>query len=374
MPPSLYIHIPFCKSKCAYCDFYSIISSGEIISDYIGVLVTEIKNIKHKFSTIYIGGGTPTVLESTLLERLLKAISYLVDKDTEFSFEANPESLDEEKLKLLKFWGVNRLSIGVQSFSDEKLKKLNRLHTAEEAQSAIIKAYQCGFDNISIDLIFGVWGETFSDWQSELQKVSSFPVVHISLYMLTYEKNTPLFSLLKKKLVKPLCDEEVSRMYKYNSYFLRKIGFNHYEVSNFARGDKFCRHNLNYWRNGSYLGLGAGAVSYLEGVRRKNIADVGDYIQRAKKRESFYCWQERLSFRRHAQETLALGMRTSKGINFKYFFKKTGFDALSLKGYQIKELKKYKLISYKRYKGKIYGVKPTLKGYLFSDTIAEYLI
>ncbi|MCM8760631.1 MAG: radical SAM family heme chaperone HemW, partial [Candidatus Omnitrophica bacterium] len=222
---SLYIHIPFCRRKCLYCDFYSIVYDDNLAVSYVDIIVSQLGSIEKKFSTVYIGGGTPTSLNRRLLERLLKAARLKCDNETEFTVEANPESIDEEKLKTLLDCGVNRLSIGIQSLDERKLKKLGRIHDAAKAADSVILALRRGFKNISADLIFGLWSETLNSWQKELDEALSLPLKHLSCYSLTYEKNTPLFFALQNKSVEPLEDETVAAMYEYAIERLSLRGF-----------------------------------------------------------------------------------------------------------------------------------------------------
>ena len=198
---SLYIHIPFCRRKCPYCSFYSISYNEGLARAYVDSLLRQVEQIEESIVTIYIGGGTPTVLHEDLIGKLLRGLKRFAGDNIEFTVEANPESLDKEKLGLFLDRGVNRLSIGTQSFADEKLQKLGRIHTAREAEKAIDISRKVGFNNINIDLIFGVWGETASDWRAELKKAARSPVKHISCYSLTYEENTALFATRNKNKI-----------------------------------------------------------------------------------------------------------------------------------------------------------------------------
>lgn len=372
MVNSLYIHIPFCRKKCLYCDFYSIVYRKELASVYIDVLCRQIENLQGNFETIYIGGGTPTVLDIFLWEKLLLALEKVIGRQCEFTVEANPESLDEDKIKLFRERRVNRISIGVQSLSDEKLEKLGRIHTAQEAVDKVYRVRKEGFDNINIDIIFGVWGETLNSWKKELKEVLKLPITHLSVYSLTYEKNTPLFRKVRSREVIPLKEETVAQMYKYNMDYLPREGFFQYEVSNFARNSYHCQHNLNYWRNDFYLGLGASSVSYLDGVRQRYISDVGEYIKRARKAESLIAFKEKLKPLKRARETAALKIRTKEGISFKWFKEKTGFNFLHLlEEEKIKKLKAEKLLRIRQKRGKLEGIYLTRRGFLFCDRVSR---
>ena len=374
MTKALYIHIPFCRVKCPYCDFYSIPHKEAIAQEYIRALCKQIDQLGKSFSTIYIGGGTPTVLEKTLLKQLLKSLERLISRGCEFTIEANPESLTKDKIAILIDGGLNRISIGAQSLLDSKLKKLSRIHSAKKVYQAITLAKKGGFSNISIDLIFGIWAEVFKEWQRELKEVVELPVTHISTYALTYERTTPLFKKLKQGKVSPLEEGAVASFYKFAIDYLPKNGFSHYEVSNFAKNGYRCQHNLNYWHNYSYFGLGACAVSFLEGVREKNIADVRGYIDKLERNLSPVVSKERLSKLRGAKETAALKVRTKQGIDFKWFDKHSGFSFRELESGQLDWLIDEGLIRYRRQKGQISGIYLTKKGFLFADTVSSSLL
>ncbi len=366
---SLYIHIPFCRRKCLYCDFYSVAYDENLARAYTDVLCEQIKRSDGQFSTIYIGGGTPTILGGSSWNKLLPALKSHISQGAEFTIEANPESLSKEILKLFSASGTNRLSLGLQSFNDKKLKDLGRIHNAACAQEAVIMAKSAGFNNISIDLIFGIWNESPGDWKEELEKAVTLPVTHISCYGLTYEKGTPLFEMKEKGAIAPLEDEGAARMYEYAQDFLEKKGFVRYEVSNFAKEGFFCKHNLNYWENNPYLGLGASAVSYIDGVRKENIPDAKEYIGRVKAGKDLTVFQEELSSVDRAKETAAVKIRTREGIYFDWFRRKTGLDFCELESAALARLTDTGLISYNMLDFKPAGVSLTSKGFLFSDTV-----
>src|SRR3989338_1185768 len=371
---SLYIHIPFCNSKCLYCDFYSVIYDAAVAADYVDVLCEQIERLDKQYSTIYIGGGTPTALGGVLLGKLLNSLKRFAGCATEFSLEANPESLSREILRLFLGSGVNRLSLGVQSFNDNKLNNLGRIHSAQAAQEAVHLARSAGFENIGIDLIFGVGNERLDGWRQELKKAAELPIRHISCYGLTYEKDTPLFNAVKKGALVPLEDEAAAEMYRYAIGYLEKEGFKQYEVSNFAQEGYACRHNQNYWENNAYLGLGASAVSYLDGVRKENVSDIRAYIARHKREEDLGVFQEKLPAIERAKETAALKIRTEKGIDFSWFKQKTGFDFPKLQKSALAGLTERGLISYNRGSSQRPGVHLTQKGFLFADIVSSELI
>lgn len=371
---SLYIHIPFCRSRCPYCAFYSIAYDESLASDYVDVLTGEGGRIDGGISTIYIGGGTPSVLPRNLLVKLLRSLKRFTGDDVEFTVELNPESLDEEKSRLLLGEGVNRISIGTQSFSDEKLQKLGRIHTAKEAAKAIDISRKMGFRNINIDLIFGVWGETLEEWKSELKQAVRLSVDHISCYSLTYEENTALISAKDRGNIVPLDEEVVAQMYGYALDYLPGQDFEHYEVSNFAEKGYRCRHNLNYWDNNAYIGLGASAVSYLDGIRKTNVPDIKEYIRKVRMEEDPAASSEKLSDIDRAKETAAVKIRTKEGIDFGWFSEKTGFDLCGLEKDVLPALVEKGLIEYKKENKLRSGTQLTKKGFLFCDTVSSRLI
>ena len=371
MAESLYIHIPFCRKKCLYCDFYSVSLDLSTVSDYVNVLCAQISSLGLDFRTIYIGGGTPSILSVKLWEKLLRVLDKKRKPGCEFTVEANPESLDTSKLKLFANWGVNRISIGVQSLCDDKLKKLGRIHSAIEAIRAVLKAERKGFDNISIDFIFGVWGESLNSWKEELKEAVKLPISHISVYCLSYEENTILFQKQSKKEIVPLAEDELAQMYKYNRNYLAKAGFSQYEVSSFSKTGFQCRHNLNYWDNEPYLGLGPSAVSYLGGIRAQNCLDVRRYITLTSQAQNTVASSEELSTERKAKETAALKIRTKQGIDFKWFKNHTGVDFMKLEAKNLNSLIQPGLLRLKKLRKVTRGVCLTKKGFLFCDTVSK---
>jgi len=311
--PSLYIHIPFCRAKCGYCDFYSIPYDEALASSYVKVLRKELERLDGGFSSVYVGGGTPSVLGAGLLKDLLGSLKRFCGPGVEATVEANPESADAERLGIFLSSGINRLSLGIQSFDDKKLAKLGRVHDSAAALGAVDKLVRSGFKNIGIDLIYGVWDETPEDWEKELAAALRLPVKHISCYSLTYEKGTPLYGALDNGAFKPLADETVAAMYRAAVSRLAADGFGRYEVSNFAKEGFECRHNMNYWANYTYTGLGASAVSYRAGSREKNISDLREYIRRVERGENAVESSEKLEPAAMARETAAIGIRTRRG-------------------------------------------------------------
>ena len=366
--------MPFCKRKCLYCDFYSVIYDDKLAGRYVDILLRQIDDLPGELSTIYIGGGTPTVLENSLIERLLDRLQPRLNKTGEFTIEANPESLDEEKINLFLDKGVNRLSIGVQSLDDRKLQNLGRMHNSRAALDAVALATKRGLKNINIDLIFGVWGEDPKRWKKEVSQAARLPITHVSCYSLTYEKSTPLFLAVKNKSIIPLEDEIVAGMYETAIDILALGGFKQYEMSNFASTGFECRHNLNCWENNPYTGLGASAASYVDGVRSKNVSDVTEYIRRAGEGRSLAESSEKLSPVKRAKETAAVKIRTKEGIDFAAFREKTGFDFLELEKKALPGLIDQGLVKYKKDRDAVIGVVLKRKGFLFCDTVSSALL
>jgi len=363
MAKNLYIHIPFCRKKCAYCDFYSLAYSSAAAEKYVQTLTEQISSLEDKFATVYIGGGTPTVLDALFLRRLLKALRHKLAKGYEFSVEANPESLSPGKARMLRDGGVNRLSIGLQSLDDAGLKVLGRVHAACRGMAAVETAVKAGFKNISVDLIFGIPGQTLAGWKGQLMRAAGLPVSHISAYALTCEKGTPLAKAVAAGRVSLPDEAQSAAMYLAAMDFLPGRGFKQYEVSNFALPGKACRHNLNYWDNGEYVGLGPSAVSYLGGVRMRNRATPADCAKVA--------FREKLTPMRRAKETAALKIRCNQGIDFTWFAQAAGFDFLELQEKALPGLLSRGLVCYNK-SGK--AIQLTRKGFLFCDEVsAEFL-
>ncbi|MDD5423335.1 MAG: radical SAM family heme chaperone HemW [Candidatus Omnitrophota bacterium] len=374
MVTSLYIHVPFCKRKCVYCNFYSDIYEEEVASSYMDALASQIQQLEYNISSIYIGGGTPTALSTCLFEKMLKSLKPLVKNVSEFTVEANPESLDEERVMIMLDSGVNRISIGMQSIDDRKLKKIGRIHNSRKAVESVHLAAKRGFKNVSIDLIFGLWGESAERWKKELEEAAKLPVTHVSCYELTYEKGTPLFFAASNKSITPLEDESVAGMYELAIDMLSLRGFKQYEVSNFALEGCESKHNLNYWDNGQYLGLGPSAFSYIGGVRKKNVSGIKDYIIRAENGNDLTDFSEKLPPLETAKETAAVKIRTKGGIDFEWFTAKTGYDFNKIERNAIAELIEKGLIKYKKDNNVPTGICLKRKGFLFCDTVSSALL
>ena len=337
--------------------------NDKLASSYVNTISKQLNTIDAEFPTIYIGGGTPTVIEPGSLEQLLAALKKSTGKNPEFTIEANPESLDDKRLSLFLDGGVNRLSIGIQSFNDTKLVKLGRIHDSRTARNAVESAAKKGFKNISIDLIFGVWEESAEIWRVDLEEAANLPVTHISCYSLTCEKSSGS--------VIPLEEERSVDMYEYAIGYLPRNGFKQYEISSFSKDGHSCRHNLNYWENNPYIGIGPSAVSYMDNVREENISDIVEYINRVEAGKPVVVSGERLDPERRAKETAALKIRTMEGIDFEWFKKETGFVFLDLEKYSLPKLSDEGLIEYGMHKGRTRAVRLSRRGILFCDIVSS---
>lgn len=371
MMKSLYIHIPFCSSRCLYCDFYSRIYQKELADSFLAAICEQIDLFDFNFETIYIGGGTPTALDIGQLKKMLIKIKRFTNKGSEFTVEVNPESLNKEKIDLFYEYGVNRISIGVQSFQNQKLKFLGRAHTAKQAFDSIKMINKKGFQNISIDLIYGLPGETFKILAKDIIKATELPITHLSAYMLTYEKGTPLFKKLKNNKFLSLPEDKVSKMYSKLIDLLKEKKFFQYEISNFSKKGFKSIHNFKYWKNEPYLGLGPSAVSFFGKTRKKNISCLQRYIKAVKEKEEIWEYSEKLTKLAAAKETAALKVRTIEGIDFNWFLQKTGFNFLELEEKSLPELINQKLVQYRYENGAKMGVTLTKKGILFADTVSR---
>lgn len=315
----IYIHIPFCKSRCRYCDFFST-THLEKQQQYVEALLAEWQDRQHELSepihTLYIGGGTPSTSDSAALYRILQTILGNTTSNhcpLEITMEANPGDITLEKAQAWRAMGINRLSIGIQSFDDQLLTLIGRRHTAEQARQAVAYAQAAGFDNISIDLMYALPDQTMQQWQNDVAQALQLGVQHISTYGLMYEEGTVLTTLLEHGVIEAVDEDLEMQMYDYLVERLTANGFLHYEVSNFALENRHSRHNSSYWNDTPYLGLGAGAHSYNGQQRQWNIADLDAYIEQAMAHD-LRPEIETLTPEQHHTEQVMLGLRTSQGI------------------------------------------------------------
>jgi oxygen-independent coproporphyrinogen-3 oxidase len=283
-PRALYVHVPFCRRKCHYCDFYSVVGEAVQHEQFVHRLVTEMEAASRFFrgpaESIFVGGGTPSLLRPELWEELLVAFRRhlpLAD-ELEFTVEANPETVDAELIDALAAGGVNRLSVGAQSFRRPLLAALGRLHEPEKVRRSVELARAGGITNISLDLIFAIPGQTLAHWQADLDAVLALEPTHLSCYGLTYEPGTPLAAQREAGLVRPVEEDLEASMYEAALDRLAAAGFEHYEISNWARPGHRCRHNLIYWTNGQWWPLGPAAAGHVSGWRWRNCPDLGEYL------------------------------------------------------------------------------------------------
>ncbi|MGR3318641.1 MAG: radical SAM family heme chaperone HemW [Candidatus Anammoxibacter sp.] len=365
---ALYIHVPFCVRKCNYCNFNSIEHENSIVDAYVNAIKKELDLIRDKyvFRTIYIGGGTPTVLNENQLRKLLNLIKGCIDYSEliEYTVEANPGTLNEEKIHILKNNHVNRVSLGAQSFNDTHLKTLGRIHTYKNTYHTYSLLRKNGFSNINIDLIFGIPHQKVKEWLDDLNLVISLNPEHISTYSLTYENGTVFEKLIASGDYQKIDESDEIDMYKSAISLLAKNGFNHYEISNFAKKGNDSLHNMVYWKNQEYIGIGPGACSFINGKRTSNEKDVVKYIQNVDTHKGNTTFFEHLPPREHAAETVIMGLRMRSGISNNRFFRQTGFQFTDIFGAQISELKNTGHINYNNNRLSL-----TKKGLFVADSV-----
>jgi oxygen-independent coproporphyrinogen III oxidase len=334
-PRAAYIHVPFCAHHCGYCDFAVAVGQDERIEEYIDAVSAEMSSLgqPQPVSTLFLGGGTPTHLSAKQLETLLvRVLAWLpLLPGHEFSVEANPGTLDVAKIRILAEHGVNRLSLGAQSFAPRTLQILERDHQPADVPRAVERARHW-IPNTSLDLIFGVPGQTLTDWLKDLEQALTLEPTHLATYGLTYEKGTRLWKQKRQGQVQALSEDSELAMYTSAMDALATAGFEHYEISNFARPGYRCRHNQVYWANHAYFGFGQGAARYVEGVRQTTVRDLGEYIKRIQQGRPTYFQSEELTPRERAMETVALQLRRADGIDRCSFREQTGFDLDALIG------------------------------------------
>lgn len=352
MNKGLYIHIPFCIKKCRYCAFNSYENMYDYAKKYIDTLIKHIKSFKsEKIDTIYIGGGTPSSIDKELISMLMKSVYEHFDvlDESEITIEANPKTLDEEKIEAYLKAGINRISIGSQSFSDDELKILGRIHTSNDIENAVKMARCGGFNNINLDIIYALFNQSEESLKETIDKTLSLSPTHISCYGLMIEEGTKLFDDVKKGKYTPLKDETYAKMYETICDTLKKYSFLHYEISNFAKEEKYkSRHNLKYWKGKEYFGIGAGASGYLNSQRYTNCDDILGYINDFSQKHDV----ENLTLNDKMSEYMILNLRLlDEGVDileFKKFFDK---DISDVFGDKLKyHLEKTKMLTKKENK------------------------
>lgn len=338
---ALYLHIPFCISRCSYCDFVSSEYSRSRASDYLEALDMLCDRYAQSMRprTIYIGGGTPTCLELDQLQRLGEIIRR-IDRSSlrEFSIEANPGTVNVEKTLCLKEMGVTRVSLGVQSFSRRGLEVLGRIHNERQVRTALACLREAGLDNLSADLIFGWPGEDIGVWRADLLAALSLKVKHLSVYGLTYEEDAPITERVQAGILDPVSEDVDRSMFDLAGEVLGAAGFARYEISNFALPGSECLHNIAYWEGDEYFGLGAGAYSFADGCRFGMEDDVDRFIEVVMNGEDPVVERETLPPEQHARECGVIWLRMTQGIDLESFRTRTGFDAVELWGKELRTL------------------------------------
>jgi len=328
---SLYIHIPFCAHICGYCDFAKVLYQKEWAFSYLDALIKEISSYgKRKYKTIYLGGGTPTLLPLPLLEKLLLLCQERLATNGEFTIEGNPEDINEELLYLCLKYGVNRLSLGVQSSSTRLLLLMGRKHTFEDAEKAFILAKKVGFKNLSADIIYGLPNETLCEVEKDINAFLSLDLPHLSAYCLSVSPG----SFFYHRGIKEMNDEDAAKQYELILSSLRKKGYVRYEVSNFAKDGYFSRHNLTYWHDEEYVGVGLGASGYLDGYRYTNTKNLNEYLA-----GKYLFNKEKLTKKSEIEDYFLTNLRLERGFSLKLFEKRFAIDFKKTYALSLKKLK-----------------------------------
>ena len=347
----LYIHIPFCVTKCKYCDFNSFkIDLNEKIK-YLNYLGEEMKLYKEEIKnreidSVFVGGGTPSILNENEINILFEKIkeNFNIKSNAEITMECNPGTLTLNKLKVMKKSGVNRLSIGLQAVQNHHLKYIGRIHTFEEFEKNYHDAKQMGFDNINIDLMYALPNQSREDWMESLEKVVKLNPTHISAYSLILEENTELFKMYERDEFNLLDENTDIEMYEYTIDYLKSHGYNQYEISNYAKDNFECKHNVLYWKCEEYVGIGASASGYFNGIRYNNICELDNYEKMILEGEKPIEWEEKLSIKDEIEESIFLGLRMNEGIQISDFKEKYNFDFEKEYKNEIEKLSKLELI------------------------------
>ena len=341
----LYIHIPFCRQKCLYCDFPSWAGKEEQMQEYVDALTKEIKNRSSEYAdrkvvSVFFGGGTPTTLSIPMLEQLMQAVleNWDISEDAEITTEANPGTLDREMADALKKMGFNRLSMGVQAWQNRLLKELGRIHTIESFQENYQAVREAGFENVNTDLMFALPNQTMADWQETVKNIVTLEPEHISAYSLILEEGTPFFDRYEKGELEPAEEELDREMYHWAVDYLAEMGYEQYEISNFAKRGRQSRHNCIYWQAEEYLGMGLGSHSYMEGERFHNIYDLQEYIKADGDGSLLKEEIEVITEEDALAECMFLGLRLTEGVSFRRFRERFGQEMKNIYGSQIEEL------------------------------------
>ncbi len=353
----LYIHIPFCKSKCKYCDFLSSPNGEEFHKEYVEHLIEEIKvqstfYTDYQVSSIFIGGGTPSIISGVLISNIMSTIyeNFVVEGLAEITIETNPESITSEKLSYYKEFGINRISIGLQSTSDEELKLLGRVHTYEKFLESYQKVKEAGFENINIDIMNAIPSQDFDSWKQTLKNIVLLRPTHISAYSLIVEEGTEFYNLYEGEKKPYVIDEDLDRkMYSYTKDYLKKHGYERYEISNYSKKGYECKHNIGYWTGIEYLGLGLGASSYAMNRRFHVERDMQKYMEIDFDTDITPLYQdvEELTKENLMEEFMFLGLRLTKGVSAKEFMDKFNLNMFNVFEKAIKKNMLLQLLEYK---------------------------
>ncbi|MBT3384638.1 MAG: radical SAM family heme chaperone HemW [Prolixibacteraceae bacterium] len=370
----IYIHIPFCRQKCFYCDFYKTLDTS-LTGNFFSILKVEAVQRKNylfnePIDTIYFGGGTPSVLNKYELLQIMAFLhkEFSVLPDAEITFEANPDDLNYSYLKNLYYAGINRLSIGIQSFQNEHLKIMNRRHNVNQAIVSVENAVKAGFENISVDLIYGLPNLTARQWQSNLNQVFNLPVQHLSAYHLTYHRGTTFYDRLKKGTLKELVEKESIKQFKLLIEIASDLGFEQYEISNFAKNKMYSKHNMSYWQGNKYLGLGPSAHSFNGVSRQWNVANLEGYLN-AIENNSTYFEEEILTENEKYNEYILTRIRTKWGVSINFIEKEFGTEKVT---HFIKNIEKYEKSEFVIRQNRIFTLSPD--GLFISDEIMANLM
>lgn len=346
---ALYIHVPFCQSRCNYCSFVSFADRGSDISAYVNALEKELAQRARgeSLSSIFLGGGTPSLLSPDQLSQILTITQkhFNTNKTVEITLEANPGTIDEHFLFAVKQLGINRLSLGVQSMDDETLTLLGRIHTVDQAHRAVQFARNSGFNNLSLDLIYGIPGQALATWQDTLKRAVQLEPQHLSLYPLTLEDDAPLSKSIQRGTIPPIDPDQTAEQYEIAENYLASESYIHYEISNWAKEGFQCRHNMVYWHCMPYLGVGVAAHSYIDGHRQANTHDLDEYMRMFEPGAIYQPESdEKITPATQLAEVIIMGLRLNCGIEFTSFSDRFGIDLPSRYGQQINELTQLGLI------------------------------
>lgn len=382
---SIYLHIPFCRIRCDYCDFNTYAGLGHIIETYVNALITEVEVVgcnmqdNQKVHTVYFGGGTPSILRITHFERILRKLNklYKFSNDVEVTIEANPYKLSPRYLERLYMVGINRLSFGMQSAINSELATLGRRHSLNDLVNSVSDSKKAGFTNINLDLIYGIPLQTVTSFKTSLETAHSLKPQHLSLYALTLEKHTRLYRLIEEDIVPEIDEDMAAEMYIMAMDYLEEKGYRQYEISNWAIDENYrSRHNLQYWRNGAYLGFGAGAHSHYNQRRWENIQTIPQYIRQLNKKKEKLANEppaalksKILTKQETIQETMMMGLRlTDEGIKLADYKKRFGRELLDMYDQEVSKLIRQGLLECYCQDGK-QGIRLTRKGRILGNQV-----